>query len=80
MLRKASPLEASQDGIEGVRRVLFGDGMDQSAKFAHEPAAEAGGAVIVALDEGDPFADRMCEAAWTRRYRVLYSMKNDNQP
>src|ERR1019366_9140091 len=57
------PFEAGHDGIESARSILFGDGVDQPAKFTHEPVAEAGGVVIVALDEGDAFADQMREAA-----------------
>src|ERR1019366_2177133 len=53
---------SGNEGIESARPILFGDGVDQPAKFTHEPVAEAGGVVIVALDEGDAFADQMREA------------------
>src|ERR1019366_10256637 len=50
-------------GIETARSIRWGDGVDPPAKSRQEPVAEAGGVVIVALDEGDAFADQMREAA-----------------
>src|ERR1019366_4765950 len=61
-LSRQARLRRAMMGLR-ARSILFGDGVDQPAKFTHEPVAEAGGVVIVALDEGDAFADQMREAA-----------------
>ena len=65
-VEKTGPFEAGQDGVERARAVLFCDGVDQPAKFAHEPLAEAGCVVVIAVDQGDAFADQMREAALAR--------------
>src|ERR1019366_5770089 len=62
-LRRQARLRRPRMGLRARAPSCLGAGVYRPANFTREPVAEAGGVLIVALDEGDAFGDQMREAA-----------------
>ena len=52
----------------------------EPAKLAHQPLAEAGGVVVIAVDQGDAFADQMREAALAALVAAVDGITVRHQP
>ena len=76
LIEETGSLETGEDGVDavgccGVRGPVFRNRMDQSAHFTHEPLAEAGSLILIAVDERDPFSDQVCDTALTTRKAAI---------